>query len=216
MKINIKELEAAFLRVINYLEDKGIKKLVLRDDYYWVINKEECYDVSKKPDPKELTLGQLTWDIERARKMAKNEDEYDAIAYDLVFLSTLMLALGEEDTNNMQNDSSYDKIEDRDPKKFDDTWIYIDEIKIDFLKIMRHLREDGIREYNLKNSNYWYIPKEQLYELTTDPNLEDLKIGSFSKDIEKMNRIANDKEVVSGDFMWLSAIMRALGEEIFT
>ncbi|KIE05771.1 hypothetical protein NF27_CY00070 [Candidatus Jidaibacter acanthamoeba] len=216
MKISIKELELAFLRIISHLENNDIKEFGLKHDYYWQIHKEQCYDVSKKPDVEEFTLGQLTWDIERAVKRVKDEEDEYVMAYDLVFLSTLMRAIGEEISAQSRNELLSLEERGTSMREAEYTKISIEKLKIGFLKVMRYLEEDGIKEFTLSNDYYWYIPKEQYYIPEERPKAEELKIGQLSSDIEKMRRIANDKdEPIPNDLMWLSAIMRALGEEIF-
>ena len=91
LQININEVETAVLQLLKELRSqKGDLVEIDPIDYYWSINREELYDPYH--NPKELTLGQLTDDLEEIKKIANRESE--PVSHDLVKLSSVLAALG--------------------------------------------------------------------------------------------------------------------------
>ena len=91
MEINISELKAIFLREIEHLEELGYEKLEIPVDYYWNIPHEVRYDPYQ--EPKQLNLGQLSEDWEWLKQTLDGKRE--PLTYDLVWLSTILRAIGE-------------------------------------------------------------------------------------------------------------------------
>ena len=69
LQINLKEIEKALSVLLHDLrEAKGEIIEVEPIDYYWSIPREKLYDPFQEPT--ELTLGQLTDDLEEMKKLA--------------------------------------------------------------------------------------------------------------------------------------------------
>lgn len=92
MNVKLAELRAIADRLFTHLQDSGREEFDVLDDYYWEISKEELYDPSK--DPKDLTIGQLSHDLERLRAILSEEDP--PIGYALVWLSSILRNVGEK------------------------------------------------------------------------------------------------------------------------
>ncbi len=92
MNIELSELKAIFLLEINHLEELGYEKIEIPVDYYWNIPQNVRYDPYKEPD--NLDLGQLSDDWQDLQKIIRGEN--DPVAYDLVWLSTILRAIGEQ------------------------------------------------------------------------------------------------------------------------
>lgn len=89
--------------------------------------------------------------------------------------------------------------------KFDDLRILLD-------KILKHLEEDGIKSVELESDYYWNIPKEYLYDSYEEP--KELDMGQLYDDMEFLNNILEGRnEPIGHALVWLSAILRYIGEE---
>ncbi len=92
MKVQTQELRKITTMVLDFLEHNGHKEITLTDDYYWWITKDECYIPEK--EPQHLTLGQLSFDWDELQRLRQDSD--DPIGYHLVWLSTILRAVGEK------------------------------------------------------------------------------------------------------------------------
>ena len=92
MDITLSELKAVFMKEVDHLEEMGYEKIEIPVDYYWNIPQDVRYDPYKKPE--NLDLGQLSDDWQELQKTIR--EERDPIAYDLVWLSTILRAIGEQ------------------------------------------------------------------------------------------------------------------------
>ncbi len=91
MEIALSELKAVFLKEIDHLEKLGYEKVDIPVEYYWNIPQEVRYDPYQ--EPKQLTLGQLSDNWDGLKQIL--EGERDPVVYDLVWLSTILRAIGE-------------------------------------------------------------------------------------------------------------------------
>lgn len=91
LQINLKEIEKALSVLLHDLrEAKGEVIEVEPIDYYWSIPREELYDPYQEPT--DLTLGQLTDDLEEMKKLAEGTSEPASL--DLVKMSAILAMLG--------------------------------------------------------------------------------------------------------------------------
>ena len=91
LQINLKEIEKALSVLLHDLrEAKGEVIEVEPIDYYWSIPREELYNPYEEPN--DLTLGQLTDDLEEMKKLAEGKAEPASL--DLVKMSAILAMLG--------------------------------------------------------------------------------------------------------------------------
>jgi hypothetical protein len=91
MKVNIDELQRATERVLRHMRDSGVTEVEVPHDYYWEVPAAARYDPSAEPE--QLSIGQLSDDLNELRRMADNETE--PLAYALVWLGSVFKAVGE-------------------------------------------------------------------------------------------------------------------------
>lgn len=91
MEITLSELKAVFLQEVNHLEELGYEKIEIPVDYYWNIPQDLIYDPYN--EPKNLDMGQLSDDWQELQKTLRGDR--DPLTYDLVWLSTILRAIGE-------------------------------------------------------------------------------------------------------------------------
>lgn len=92
MEIDIEKLRTITDLIFDHIvNDLKVKKIELSQDYYWSIETEQLYDMSK--DPTELTAGQLydDWDF-----LTKIENRDEAVALMFIHLAPLLRYIGEE------------------------------------------------------------------------------------------------------------------------
>lgn len=91
MEIALSELKTIFLKEINHLEMLGYRQIEIPVEHYWNIPQ----DIRYKPyqEPQNFDLGQLSDDWEGLKHIL--EEKRDPVAYDLVWLSTILRAIGE-------------------------------------------------------------------------------------------------------------------------
>src|ERR1041384_7369671 len=94
MQISIPVLRAVSEIIFSHIEAMEIGSVTIPADYYWEIPKDQRYDPYKEPDPKEFEIGQLSDDWSELQKIAEGKGE--PIAYALVWMSSLLKAVGEE------------------------------------------------------------------------------------------------------------------------
>jgi hypothetical protein len=92
MKINVSDLRSLVNQVLSHIENEGHDSVEVTVDYYWDIPKNLRYDAYQKPE--DLTIGQLTDDWMELQKIVRGEN--DPIGYSLVWLSSILRAIGEE------------------------------------------------------------------------------------------------------------------------
>ena len=92
MQITTTELRQALTKILDHLDEAGQATVTINKDYYWAIPPHQQYDPYEKP--KEFTLGQLSDDWLQIKKI--NEGQSVPVGYALVWLSTIIRAVGEE------------------------------------------------------------------------------------------------------------------------
>lgn len=90
--INIDELERISQMLFSKLKENIGNEIEVNKDFYWNISEEELYN--PYDEPSNMTLGQLSDDIERINYVYKFSDEI--VNYDLKRLSTIIQVLSLE------------------------------------------------------------------------------------------------------------------------
>ena len=89
MRIDIKKIETiTSVLLAKLIEIKGAT-IELSHDYYWDIPTDDMYNPYQ--EPKHLTLGQLSDDLEELQRLCESSD--DAIPYDLGRIASILKAL---------------------------------------------------------------------------------------------------------------------------
>ncbi len=91
MKVNIDELQEITNLLLAKLKSSKGNEIELKSDFYWDIPMNEAY--SPYDEPKNLSLGQLSDDLNEVRRVLNSDD---AIPYDLKRLAELMKAISVE------------------------------------------------------------------------------------------------------------------------
>lgn len=91
MKISTKELRESIEQLLSHLEETGTTEFEIEEDYYWSVPPADRY--SPYEEPKELTLGQLSDDLEELRAIRDGEKE--PVGYALVWLAAVLSRVGE-------------------------------------------------------------------------------------------------------------------------
>lgn len=92
MLITLSEIKKISEILFDKLKENGYDNIEIDKDYYWCIPTEQRYDVYKEPHS--FTIGQLTDDWNELTKLLSSDKE--AITYGLVWLSTILKAIGEK------------------------------------------------------------------------------------------------------------------------
>ena len=78
-------------------------------------------------------------------------------------------------------------------------------------RILAYFEETGRTEFEIPEDYYWSIPTDQLYDIENNP--EGLTIGQLSDDWNEIKSILkNESPPIGYAAVWLSAILRAIGE----
>lgn len=91
MKVNIDEIQKITSLLLSKLKESKGNEIEISNDYYWDISQDELY--SPYEEPKNVTLGQLSDDLEEVQRLIKSDD---AIMYDLKRLSNILKVLSIE------------------------------------------------------------------------------------------------------------------------
>lgn len=91
MKISIDEIQKITSLLLSRLKESRGNEIEITNDYYWDISDEELYNPYE--EPKNITLGQLSYDIEEIQRLINSDD---AIMYDLKRLSVIFKAISIE------------------------------------------------------------------------------------------------------------------------
>lgn len=91
MNIALSELKAIFLKELDHLEQLGYDQVEITVDYYWNIPQNVRYDAYI--EPQNFDLGSLSDDWKGLKQIY--DGRRDPIAYDLVWLSSILRAIGE-------------------------------------------------------------------------------------------------------------------------
>ena len=102
MSIKLKELKVSFNKLCRYLEKMGITEFDPEADMYWYIAKEICYNPYKVPTDKDLTIGQLSFDINGLKDLI--EEKIPPNPYHLIWLSAVLRALADSMGNKKKSE----------------------------------------------------------------------------------------------------------------
>lgn len=91
MKISVDEIQKITLLLLSRLKESRGDEIEVANDYYWDISDEELYNPYE--EPKNITLGQLSDDIEEIQRLVNSDD---AIMYDLKRLAVVLKAISVE------------------------------------------------------------------------------------------------------------------------
>ena len=91
MKASIDEIEKITLILLSKLRESKGNLIEVNHDFYWDISVNELYNPYE--EPKNITLGQLSDDLNEIQRLTKSDD---ATPYDLKRLASIINALGVE------------------------------------------------------------------------------------------------------------------------
>lgn len=92
MNVSVAELRAITEKLLAHLEQKAGVQIEISMDHYWSVAKDQRYDSYQQPT--ELDVGQLSDDWAELQKI--NQGISDPTSFALVWLSTILRAVGEE------------------------------------------------------------------------------------------------------------------------
>jgi len=79
------------------------------------------------------------------------------------------------------------------------------------LRLYDHLEQRGVHSLDPRQDYYWSIPREERLDVTKEPTQHTL--GQLSDDLAELARIGDgDMEPVGYALVWLSSVLRELGE----
>jgi hypothetical protein len=91
--------------------------------------------------------------------------------------------------------------------------VSISELREHFEKLAQHAQDCGVDEVEIDEDFYWSIPPERRYLPYEEPG--EPTMGQLSDDLTELRAIASgEKEPVNYGFVWLSAILRRIGEKL--
>lgn len=80
-------------------------------------------------------------------------------------------------------------------------------------KLFLYLKNRGVDVIEIPVDFYWHIPKEQIYAPYEQP--AQLDVGQLSDDWNELQKVITGISApITYNFVWLSAILRAIGENI--
>lgn len=86
------------------------------------------------------------------------------------------------------------------------------ELRKAFDLICTHMEETNRSTIDLVDDYYWHIPPKSLFAIENEP--QGLTIGRLSDDWDEIGKfIDGKKERLSFALVWISAILRAIGEK---
>lgn len=90
--------------------------------------------------------------------------------------------------------------------------IKIEELELITKKLFQHLRNQKILELDINEDFYWNIDFNERYNPYQKPS--NLDLGQLEDDWNELCKIINsDSEPISFAFVWLSSILRIIGEK---
>jgi len=76
-----------------------------------------------------------------------------------------------------------------------------------------HLEKQGIETIDIPVDYYWNIPLEQLYNPYKEPS--NFNLGQLTDNWQELQRVLESKnEPLSYYFVWLAAVLKAVGEHV--
>jgi hypothetical protein len=78
-------------------------------------------------------------------------------------------------------------------------------------KLLAYLEEQGVESFDISVDYYWNIPKEQVYNPYQQPS--ELDLGQLTDDWYELKKMLDsESRPIAYYFVWLGAILRAIGE----
>ncbi|HLV24710.1 MAG TPA: hypothetical protein VKZ41_00210 [Gemmatimonadales bacterium] len=79
--------------------------------------------------------------------------------------------------------------------------------------LLRHLEQSGHGAIEIEKDFYWSVSPDERYDLEKQPT--ELGVGQLSDDIAEVRAIVEGQKAPVGyALVWLSSILRAVGEEV--
>ncbi len=76
-----------------------------------------------------------------------------------------------------------------------------------------HLEAHGHKKISIDSDFYWNVPKDQMYDNYDEP--KEFNRGQLSADWQELQDILkNKKEPISYALVWLSSLIKKIGEDI--
>lgn len=86
-----------------------------------------------------------------------------------------------------------------------------DELRRAVLALLRHLEENGQKEFEIDEDFYWDVPADKRYLPYEEP--KGLTIGQLSDNWTEVTQITDgNREPVGYGLVWLAAVLRRVGE----
>lgn len=93
--------------------------------------------------------------------------------------------------------------------------IKVSELHDVFEKLLKHLKDSGYQSVDIPYDYYWNIPKKSRYDITKDLDVGECDLGQLTDDWENLQEIAQgNSPPISYALVWLSEILKVIGEEI--
>lgn len=79
--------------------------------------------------------------------------------------------------------------------------------------LLRHLESSGVNTIDIEKDYYWNVPVDQRYTPYEEPSSLDL--GQLTDNWSELQRLrSGESEPIAYGLVWLSAILRVVGEEV--
>jgi hypothetical protein len=79
--------------------------------------------------------------------------------------------------------------------------------------LYEHLERLGISHVDISDDYYWNINNKEIYDPYQSPT--NLDIGQLTENWEELQKLLNQEgEPIAYEFVWLAAILRAIGEKV--
>jgi len=92
MRLNLDDLQGVISLLLSNIKDEKGVEIELKNDFYWDISAKELYNPYE--EPKDITLGQLSDDIQEVKKLSQSGE--NAIPYDLKRVAEILKAISIE------------------------------------------------------------------------------------------------------------------------
>ena len=84
-------------------------------------------------------------------------------------------------------------------------------------KIFDHIRELGAENIEIPIDFYWDIPSDHRFNVYKEPESKVFTIGQIEDDWAELQKLLDEKiepKAISYQLVWLSSILRTIGEQI--
>lgn len=94
MEVRVSDLRSLAEKLLVHVQECDGEVVIIDHDYYWAISQADRYEPYK--EPQEFTMGQISDDLRELDRIRSGESE--PIGYALVWLSSVLRAVGERAT----------------------------------------------------------------------------------------------------------------------